>query len=66
MAYYIIPYYNYLDNLYFIAWIILGILILSLQLTRCVPAGAILAPQTCAPLAGAIEARPGEGSKALI
>ena len=33
MAYYIIYYYNYVENLYVIAWIILGILILSLQLT---------------------------------
>jgi len=33
MAYYIIYSYNYVDNIYVIAWIISGILILSLQLT---------------------------------
>ena len=34
MAYYIIHHYNHVDNLYVIAWIILGILILSLHLTK--------------------------------
>ena len=34
MAYSIIYSYNYVDNFYVIAWIISGILILSLQLTE--------------------------------
>ena len=34
MAYYVIYSYNYVDDIYVIAWIISGILILSLQLTE--------------------------------
>ena len=43
MAYYIIYSYNYVYNIYVIAWIISGILILSLQLTVVVGAGCLAA-----------------------